>query len=108
MLPTRYPDPNFMETLGLEASVRHLYNQLEWEEYAKAMHVTYNNLTLEFLSSLSYEPYMESIFREAILTSESLELSTLSIIRSLLSYLVFSMALMICLKSLKASLCRMR
>ena len=58
MLPTRYPDPDFMETLGLEASVRYLCNQLQWEDYAGAMHVTYRNLTLEFLSSLSYEPYI--------------------------------------------------
>lgn len=32
MLPTRYPDHDFMETLGLEESVRYLSNQLQWEE----------------------------------------------------------------------------
>lgn len=58
MLSTKYPDPDFKETLGLEASVRYLCNQLQWGEYAYAIHVTYKNITLEFLSSLRYEPYI--------------------------------------------------
>lgn len=63
MLPARYPDPDFMETLDLEASVRYLCNQLQWEEYVGAMHVTYRNLTLEFLISLIYEPYIGISFQ---------------------------------------------
>jgi hypothetical protein len=47
-----------MEALGIEPSFRHLCNQLQWDEYTDAMHVTYRNLTLEFLSSLTYEPYV--------------------------------------------------
>ena len=58
MFPTWYPDQNYMETLGLEPSVRYLCSQLQWEEYVDAMNVTYRNLTLEFLSSLNYEPYI--------------------------------------------------
>ena len=60
MAPTRYPDQHCMGTLGIEPSVRYLCNQLQWEEYADAMNVTYRNLTLEFLSSLDYEPYVDS------------------------------------------------
>lgn len=63
MLPTRYPGLDFMETLCIEASVRYLCNQLQWEEYYGAMHVTYRNLTPEFLSSLIYEPYIGISFQ---------------------------------------------
>src|SRR4051812_40315832 len=41
-------------------SVRYLCNQLNWEEYADDIYVTYRNLTLEFLSSLDYEPYVDN------------------------------------------------
>ncbi|KAI5441730.1 hypothetical protein KIW84_010975 [Lathyrus oleraceus] len=58
MLPTRYPNSSCMEALGIAPSVRHLCNQLQWDEYTDAMHMTYRNLTLEFLSSLNYEPYV--------------------------------------------------
>jgi hypothetical protein len=58
MLPTRYPDSSCMEALGIEPSVRHLCNQLHWDAYTDVMHVTYRNLTLEFLSSLIYRPYV--------------------------------------------------
>ena len=47
MLPTRYPDPNCIEALGIEASVKYLWNQLQWEECANDVNVTYRNLTLE-------------------------------------------------------------
>lgn len=63
LLPTRYPDPNFLEALGLEASVRYLCHQLQWEEYSDAINVTYKHLTLEFLSSLTYEPYIGRVFK---------------------------------------------
>lgn len=56
LLPTIYPDPNFLEALGLEGSVRYLCHQLQWEEYFDAINVTYRHLTLEFISSLTYEP----------------------------------------------------
>lgn len=46
LLPTRYFDPNCLEALGLEASVRYLCHQLQWEEYSNAMNVTYKHLTL--------------------------------------------------------------
>ena len=100
MLPTRYPDPDFMETLGLEASERYLFIQLQWEEYVDAMHVTYRNLTLEFLSSIIYEPYIGIDSQRGYINFRLFGMSTPSIIRSLLSYLVFSVALMLCLKSL--------
>lgn len=58
MLLTRYPNSSCMEALGIEPSVSHLCNQLQWDEYTDVMHVTYRNLTLEFLSSLTYEPYV--------------------------------------------------
>ena len=54
MIPTQHPDPNCMEVLGIEESVKYLCNQLQWEEYAGDVNVTYRYLTLEFLSSLDY------------------------------------------------------
>lgn len=56
LLPTRYPALIFLEALGLEASVRYMCHQLQWDEYSEAMNVTYRNLTLEFLSSLTHQP----------------------------------------------------
>lgn len=41
MLQTRYSDPNCLEALGIEASVKYLRNQLQWDEYSDAMNVTY-------------------------------------------------------------------
>lgn len=63
LLPTRYPDPNCLEALGLEASVRYICHQLQWEEYSYAMNVTYKHITLEFISSLTYEPYIGRGFK---------------------------------------------
>lgn len=57
MLPPRYPDQECVEALGIETSVRYICHQLSWDEYADEIHVTYRNLTMEFLSSLDYEPY---------------------------------------------------
>ena len=56
MVPTRYPDQSCMEALGIEPSIRYLCNQLGWDYYADDVHKTYRNLTLEFLSSMDYNP----------------------------------------------------
>ncbi|XP_058762818.1 uncharacterized protein LOC131636188 [Vicia villosa] len=58
MVPTRYPDQSCMEALGIEPSIRYLCNQLGWNDYADDVHKTYRNLTLEFLSSLDYNPWV--------------------------------------------------
>lgn len=58
MLPTRYPDPNCLEALGIEAIMKYLCNQLQWDKYSDTINVTYRHLPLEFLSSLIYEPYI--------------------------------------------------
>ena len=63
MAPTRYPDQTCMDALGIESSIRFLCSQLKWDEYADDMHPTYRNLTLEFLSSFSYEPYVDQVGR---------------------------------------------
>lgn len=68
MLPTRYPDPTCLEALGLEVSIRYMCYQLQWEEYAEAMNVTYQNLTLEFLSSLTHQPNHGRRFRRGLIT----------------------------------------
>ena len=59
MAPTRYLDEGCLEVLGLEPSVRFLCHQLNWEEYTDSKNETYLNLTLEFLSSLDYDPYVD-------------------------------------------------
>ena len=58
MLLTRYPDSACMDELGIEANIRYQCHQVRWDAYADEIHVTYRNLTLEFLSSLEYEPYV--------------------------------------------------
>lgn len=63
MLPTKYPEPSFLEALGIEAGVKYLCNQLQWNEYSDATNVTYIHLILEFLSSLIYEPYIGRGFK---------------------------------------------
>lgn len=56
MLSTRYPNSTCMKDLGIEKNIHYLCNQIEWDEYAEDKHVTYRNLTLEFLISLIYDP----------------------------------------------------
>lgn len=68
MLPTRYPDHPCLDALGLEASIRYLCYQLQWDEYVEAMNVTYQNLTLEFLSSLIHETNHGRGFRIGLIT----------------------------------------
>lgn len=63
MLPTRYPNPNCLEALSIEACVKYLCNQLQWDKYSDAMNVTYRHLTLEFPSSLIYKPYIGRGFK---------------------------------------------
>ncbi|KAI5399614.1 hypothetical protein KIW84_064804 [Lathyrus oleraceus] len=57
MAPTRYPDKDCMDALGIEPSIRFLCHQLQWNEFADNVNNTYRNLTLEFLSSFAYDPY---------------------------------------------------
>lgn len=56
MAPTRYPDHDCMDALGIEPSVRFLCHQLQWEQFDYRNN-TYRNLTLEFLSSFHYDPW---------------------------------------------------
>ena len=58
MEPTLYPDQDCMEALGLEPSIKFLCGQLHWDEYVVDLNMTYKNLTLEFLSSFDFEPYV--------------------------------------------------
>lgn len=58
MLPTRYPDSICMRALGIERSIIHMCSKLDRNEFVEAKNVTYRQLTLEFLSSLIYEPYV--------------------------------------------------
>lgn len=47
-----------MDALGIfESSIRFLCHQLQWDEFADDMNNTYRNLTLEFLSSFTYDLY---------------------------------------------------
>lgn len=68
MQPTRYPDSYCLETLGIEPNIRSMCSQLDWDEYSKSKNVTYRNLTLEFLSSLAYEPYSGRGFNRGNIT----------------------------------------
>ena len=45
-----------MTALGIGASIDYMFNQIGWEGFANKKHKTYHRLTLEFLSSLSYNP----------------------------------------------------
>ncbi|XP_058723398.1 uncharacterized protein LOC131595132 [Vicia villosa] len=56
MVPTS--DQSCMGALRIEPSIRYLCNQLGWNDYADDVHKTYRNLTLEFLSSLDYNPWV--------------------------------------------------
>lgn len=52
-----YPNGPTMTTLGIRDSVMYLLNQLGWDTFAvRKRFSTYRVLTLEFLSSLSYNP----------------------------------------------------
>lgn len=54
MLPTRYPDSDYFEALGIEPNIKSMCIHLDWDEYSERKNVTYRNLTLEFLSLLTY------------------------------------------------------
>ena len=52
-----YPDDLAMQTLSIRDSVVYLLNQIGWTNFAlEKKFSTYHNLTLEFLSSLYYDP----------------------------------------------------
>src|ERR1043165_6489734 len=57
MLPTIYLHHGTMATLGIRDSVLFLLNQIGWDNSRlMTCYATYRNLTLEFLSSLTYIP----------------------------------------------------
>lgn len=57
MTLTIYPDGPSMTKLGVIDSVMYLLNQLGWENFDVIRRFSsYHSLTLEFLSSLSYDP----------------------------------------------------
>lgn len=68
MLPTRYPNPSCLEALGLKESIRYPCYQVQWEEYVEVMNVTYQNLTLELLGSLTHQPNHGRGFRRGLIT----------------------------------------
>ena len=52
-----YPDDFAMTTLSIQDSVIYLLNQIGWTNFTITKRFsTYHNLTLEFLSSLYYDP----------------------------------------------------
>lgn len=52
-----YPDGLIMTTLGIRDIVMYLLNQIGWEKFAVRKRFSpYRRLTLEFLSSLYYDP----------------------------------------------------
>lgn len=68
VLRTRYPDSRCLETIGIETNTRLMCSQLDWDEYLESKNVTYRSLTLEFLSSLTYEPYSGQGFNRGNIT----------------------------------------
>jgi len=51
---TRYADETCLRTLGLFDSVNWMFNQIGWGHFLTLRHPTYERITLEFLSSLTY------------------------------------------------------
>lgn len=52
-----YPDGLILATLGLRDSVMYLVNQVGWKNYVvRKRYSQYRRLTLEFMSSLYYDP----------------------------------------------------
>ena len=51
---TRYADETCLRTLGLFDSVDWMFNQIGWSHFLTLRHPTYERITLEFLSSLTY------------------------------------------------------
>ena len=53
---TAYADDSTMTVLGIRESVYFMLNQIGWDGLLTNRSPTYRNLTLEFLSSLHYDP----------------------------------------------------
>lgn len=56
--PTQYPHFPCLVTLGLRDNVRYMFNQINWDIFSVVKHLTYENVTLEFLSSFPYQPHL--------------------------------------------------
>lgn len=54
-MSTRYDDYSFLKALGLFESVYFMLDIIGWNHFVSVRHPTYERLTLEFLSSYSYE-----------------------------------------------------
>jgi hypothetical protein len=52
--PNRYLDPDALDALGIEADVMTLINNIGWTEFVGKTHYTYETITREFLSTLSF------------------------------------------------------
>jgi len=54
IMATRYADESCLRTLGLFDSVDWMLKQIGWSHFLTLRHPTYERITLEFLSSLTY------------------------------------------------------
>lgn len=69
MALTIYPDGHSLTKLGIRDSVMYLLNQLGWHNFAvRRRFRSYCILTLEFLSSLSYDPTRGIGFNKGLIT----------------------------------------
>lgn len=69
MTLSKYPDGLTLTTLGLRDNVMYLLNQVGWDSFAvRKRYSQYHRLTLEFLSSLYYDPNMGIGFDRGLAT----------------------------------------
>jgi hypothetical protein len=61
ILPNRYLDPDALNALGIEADVRTLINNIGWNEFVGETHYTYETITREFLSTLSFDQDRDNV-----------------------------------------------
>lgn len=61
MLPTKYLDSHYLETLGIEPYIRSMCSHLDRDEYSERKNVTYRNLTLEFLNLTEAPSYSDDL-----------------------------------------------